>query len=77
MKGSGNRIKLMDLASFGILMVMFMKANGKMTKRMDKAFTCTQMELGTKGLGKTTNNMVMVLNSGLMAVSMRVTIKME
>ena len=43
---------------------------------MAKESTCTQMGLGTKGLGKTTNSMGTVLSFGQMEVNTMAATKM-
>ena len=57
-------------------MVMFTKVSGEMTRLMAKESTCTQMGLGTKGLGKTTNSMGTVLSFGQMEVNTMAATKM-
>lgn len=49
-----------------MLMVMYMKENGRMTRLMVTESTCTQMELNTRVLGKKTNSMEKERKLGLM-----------
>lgn len=53
-----------------MLMGMFMKECGKMTKLMGMVFTCMQMVQGMKENGKRINSMERVLRDGLMELSM-------
>lgn len=51
MKVNGVTTKLMDSASFGMLMVMFMKGIGEMIKPMVMEFTSTRTVQGMKANG--------------------------
>lgn len=47
-----------------MLMVMYMKGNGRMIRLMDLGNICTQMGLSTKVLGKKINSMVLEKKPG-------------
>ena len=53
MKESGSIIKPMVKANFGILLEIFMKVIGLMTKQMVLGSTITLMERGILAIGKT------------------------
>jgi len=59
MKESGVIIKQTVKESFGMLMEIFTKENGRMIKQMDLAFTLTKMEQDMKVIGLTIYNMVL------------------
>lgn len=61
----------MEKANSGMLMVIFMKANEKMIKQMDKEFIITVMVLNTKEAGRTICKMALELKHGMMTPSMR------
>ena len=60
-----------------MLMVIFMRANGHLTRQMEKASIFTLMVLFMKGTGSMTNRVVLVLRFGQTEQGMRVTISME
>ena len=59
MKESGVIIKQTVKESFGMLMEIFTKENGRMIKQMDLVFTLTKMEQDMKVIGLTIYNMVL------------------
>lgn len=76
-RGNGVRTKQMVKESFGMLMVTFMKVNGKMIKRMVTAFIFTKMELDMKDFGKTIYKMVTELKPGVIIANMKAITKQE
>ena len=73
---SGKTAKDMGKASFSLLVEMFMRASGKRIKLTGMEHMFMQMELSMKGTGKMTYKMEMAQRNGMMAVNMRVPIKM-
>lgn len=71
MKGNGWRGKPMVKGSLCMLMVTFMKENGKMIKRVDTELTLIVMEPHTKDIGRTTYSTEMELRCGLTGANMK------
>ena len=65
-KDTGRMVKYMEGVDLSILMEIFKKANGVMTKRMGMEPTHTQMVPGTKATGGKTCSMGKARNLGLM-----------
>jgi len=63
---SGRKTKQMDTGSYTMLMVMFMKVNGSMTRLMDRVLTLMPMDLSIQVPGKMINKMVMGQKLGAM-----------
>ena len=68
-------IRQMEVANSFMLMEIFMKVNGKMTKRQEKAYIIIVMEPNTMDNGLMIFSMVKVSKHGLMVVSMKVGIQ--
>jgi hypothetical protein len=73
---SGRTAKDLGKASFSSLVEIFMRGSGKRIKLTGMGHTFMQMELSMKGTGKMTYKMEMAQRNGMMAVNMRVPIKM-
>lgn len=72
MMGSGEMEWPMATEDSFMLKVMFMRESGLKIKLMGMVFTLTLTAVGTKDSGSRINNMVLVLNSGLMEPSTKV-----
>jgi ATP-dependent protease HslVU (ClpYQ) ATPase subunit len=71
MKDIGRTTKQMVMANYSMLMVIFMKVNGKTIKLMDKENIFIKMEQHTMEVGRKTNNMGMGERHGLMEPNMK------
>ena len=76
-KATGVETKLTAAEDLSTLMVMYMRANGKMIKLTDSGNTIILMELVMKVTGGRTSNMVMARKPGPTAHVTRANIKME
>ena len=72
---SGKITKLMDKVRYTMLMVMFIKENGLMTKPVVKELTPMKMERSILVNGRMISKMDTVLNSGWMVKSIKDSIK--
>jgi len=70
-KENGNIIKLMEMVHFSMQMVMSMKVNGKTIWLMVMEYINILRDQNMKEIGLTINNMVLVLNVGLMVLFMK------
>ncbi len=74
---SGKIIKRMVMAPSIMLMAMFMRENGSMTKHVDKEPTHIKMGPSMWASGGRINKMVLVFNNGQMDKFMKANTKME
>ena len=75
MKVNGERTKLMEEASSGMLTEIFMRENGKTIKLMAMESTFMLTELSMKVTGKMISKMAKVWNHGKMVADMKVDTK--
>lgn len=74
---NGNLTKPMAKVNFGMRTAMYMRVIGKRTKQVVTAFMSISTVLNMKVFGKMIFKTVRVLNLGVMAANMRVTIRRE
>lgn len=74
---NGDKIKQMEKVFFTILIKIFMRVSGLMTRQMDMEFIRILMVQNMLDNGRMTNKMVLESSSGLMDKNMKVNTKVE